>query len=96
MYWEIAKDFMSPIIAMLLGFLLSRKTRKVEVDKGAASVDSDELDNVEKAIKIWREMSKDLEARLKLALDEIHELRDKVKKCQEHSLSIKPIEKDEN
>lgn len=55
--------------SVLTGFLtwfFSRKKQKAEVT-------TNELDNVEKAAKIWRELSEDLEKRLK---EEIRELRE--------------------
>ncbi|KAF5060794.1 hypothetical protein SDC9_23461 [bioreactor metagenome] len=50
----------------IITWLLSRRKYKAETT-------TNELDNVEKAAKIWRELSEDLEKRLK---DEIRELRE--------------------
>ena len=54
------------LLTAITTWIFSRKKYKAETK-------SNELDNVEKAAKIWRELSEDLEKRLK---DDIRELRD--------------------
>jgi chromosome segregation ATPase len=59
-------------------WLFSRKKYKAETT-------GNELDNVEKAAKIWRELSEDLEKRLK---DEIRELRSENQTIQDRFLRL--------
>lgn len=53
-----------------LATLRSQKVRaKAEAKGASASAESQELDNVEKAIRIWREMAESLKAELQDLLD---------------------------
>ena len=62
----------------IVTWFLSRRKYKAETT-------ANELDNVEKAAKIWRELSEDLEKRLK---DEIRELREENSSIQERFSTV--------
>ena len=65
--------FLGPILASIVTFFFSR--RKLSVD-----VQSQELDNTAKIVKLWREMSAEMEARLG---EQIAVLRAKNKELEE-------------
>jgi len=52
------------IIISLLTFVLTRRKYLKEVEKAGAEIDANEIDNVEKAARIWRQLSEDITARL--------------------------------
>ena len=54
------------VLVSLITFLLTRKKYRVDVD-------STELDNVEKATRIWRELSEELNKRLTADLNALRE-----------------------
>ncbi len=66
------------LITALTTWFLSRR-------KYQAEAKSNELDNLEKAVKIWRELSEDLEKRLKT---DIHQLRDENINIQERFTTV--------
>jgi septal ring factor EnvC (AmiA/AmiB activator) len=82
-----AIELISVFLNLLLGggliaiFTMRAQKRKVtaEAEKEVASADSIELDNVEKAIKIWREMAETLKTEL--------EKRDKDYRTMQEQLS---------
>jgi len=52
------------IIMSLVTFFLTRRKYLKEVDKAETEIVSNEIDNVEKATRIWRQLSEDITARL--------------------------------
>lgn len=60
------KDFLY-IIGAVVSFFVGKRLRKLNVQKEEVSVQAGELDNVEAALKIYRTMLNDLQARLKEA-----------------------------
>jgi uncharacterized protein HemX len=74
-------------IVTLITLKQQKKRSQGEADQAAAQADSIELNNVEKAIEIWREIATDLKLKLKEAeeksdrmADEIAQLRTEVKR----------------
>lgn len=61
------------LLIIIPSFLTAVTTWILSRRKYIAQTQSNELDNMEKAVKIWRDLSLDLEQRLKV---EIRELRD--------------------
>lgn len=66
---EVILQYGSPIITMLLGWLLGLKVQK-------AQVKTTELENVQQAITIWREVAEDLEKKLIESDQKVKELSD--------------------
>ena len=62
---EALVNFLFPIITMVGGWFIGRKKQVAETKTAEAGAKTAELDNVEKAIKIWREMSASLEEKFK-------------------------------
>jgi len=54
----------SSILLSVITFFLARRKYLKEVDKAETEIVSNEIDNVEKATRIWRQLSEDITARL--------------------------------
>jgi len=72
------------VVTLLLGWLFGRRQQ-------TAQVKTTELDNVEKAIKIWREMSADLEAKLNTHIESNNAL---IQRNNELEAEIRLLRKD--
>lgn len=95
MEWEILERFLSPLAALFIGWVLSSRKRKKDIEAAATEIETKELNNIDKALEIWRKLSGDLERQLKEAFEEIRELREKVRECEHHrakEISIKDAE----
>lgn len=73
---------LSAAIGAALMFLINKR-------KELATTRNSELDNVEKAVSIWRNMTVDLEERIKLLQGEISELRKNVIELQLENQTLK-------
>lgn len=62
--WTIANVLASGGLVTLFTLRSARQKAAAEAKKVEAGVDADELDNVEKAIAIWRKMAEDLQVAL--------------------------------
>jgi len=79
MFTEILMIVVPSSIASVIAWILGRRKYKAETR-------SSELDNVEKAAKIWRELSEQLEGRLK---HDINELKSENGKMREENNLIR-------
>lgn len=66
---EHISEGVSALLGGAIGWLLTRK-------KQAADLKGTELDNVEDAVKIWRELAEGFESRFKLLESEVKALRE--------------------
>ena len=55
----------------MLTFFFTRRKYQTEVKKAALEADSSEIDNVDKAIRIWRQLSEDIKTRLTQDIEEL-------------------------
>ncbi len=65
----------SSLITAIAGWLFSRK-------KQAAEIRSTEVDNVDKATKIWRDLAQELRDELSLLIKENAEMKQEIKKLE--------------
>lgn len=70
---EVLMVVVPGVVMSVLTWFLARRKNKAEAT-------TNELDNVEKAIKIWRELSSDLNVRLTKEIDELRTENCKLKK----------------
>lgn len=68
---ELITSGISAFITALLTFFMTRKKYLTEVKKADTEVDSSEIDNVDKAIRIWRQLSEDIKERLTQDIEEL-------------------------
>lgn len=54
-YAPVITSVITSVVAALVTWFFARRKNRAEASKYQAEADSNELDNVEKAIKIWRE-----------------------------------------
>ena len=78
------------------GFLITlitlraqRKRAKGEADQAAALADGTELDNVEKAIRIWREMAQSLEAELRSTREKVDAMQKQIEELQREVVTLR-------
>ncbi len=68
---EILTSVIPPIFSAIITFFLTRRKYMAEVRKASVEVETNEIDNIEKAARIWRELSEDITARLKEDIDQL-------------------------
>ncbi|HLN52747.1 MAG TPA: hypothetical protein VK212_03495 [Lentimicrobium sp.] len=68
---ELITSTVSAAITAILTFILTRRKYHTEVKKADKEADSSEIDNVEKAIRIWRQLSEDIKVRLTQDIEEL-------------------------
>ncbi len=61
---------------VIVGKIWEQNKSKAEADKIAAESDGQELDNVAKAVKIWRELANELQKSVEQLTKEVHSLRE--------------------
>ena len=78
------------------GFLITlitlraqRKRAKGEADQAMALANSTELDNVEKAIRIWREMAQSLEAELRSTREKVDAMQKQIEELQREVVTLR-------
>ena len=59
------------ILSALITFFLTRRKFMAEVKKATVETDANEIDNIEKAARIWRQLSEDITARLTADIDQL-------------------------
>jgi len=59
------------LLLSLITFFLTRRKYLAEVELAHSGITSSELDNVEKAAKIWRELSEELRVRLSKDIEDL-------------------------
>lgn len=79
-------DVLIPLIASALGALWGKKTER---KKAQADLSGVELDNVDKAVRIWRGLAETLEAKVDELINEIHELRAEMEKLRKENVELK-------
>lgn len=60
-------------ITSLITYFLTRKKNVADVKKINAEVEANEIDNVERVAKIWRQLSEDLKEKLSYEIDVLRE-----------------------
>lgn len=75
-------EIITAIISAFVAWFFSRKKQQMEVQ-------ANELDNVEKAVRIYREVADDLSKQLKTAITELNEAK---KELDEARQTIKELE----
>ncbi len=68
---DILISVFPPFVSALITFFLTRRKYMAEVKKAGVEVETNEIDNIEKAARIWRELSEDITARLKEDIDQL-------------------------
>ena len=68
---ELITSSITALISVAATFFLTRRKYLSEVRKTDSEVDSSEIDNVDKAIKIWRQLSEDIKERLTADIEEL-------------------------
>lgn len=70
---ELITSAISTVITALITFIFTRRKYLTEVKKADKEIDSSEIDNVEKAIRIWRQLSEDIKIRLTQDIEELRQ-----------------------
>lgn len=70
---ELLTSTLSAAITALVTFIFTRRKYLTDVKKVDAEVDSSEIDNVDKAIRIWRQLSEDIKVRLTQDIEELRQ-----------------------
>lgn len=84
-----ATSIITSLISLLFGGgIATLVTIKSIKGKAAAEVKTVELDNVQEAVKIWREMAESLNGELKKANDDREALKDEIKESQKERAEI--------
>lgn len=60
-----------PILSAVITFLLTRRKYVTEVKKADVEVEANEIDNIDKAARIWRELSENITARLTADIEQL-------------------------
>ncbi len=68
---ELITSSITALLSAVATFILTRKKYIAEIKKADTEVDSSEIDNVDKAIKIWRQLSEDIKERLTQDIEEL-------------------------
>lgn len=77
------------ILTAVAGFIGNIIGKKTERKKARAELDGLELDNVGKAVKIWKELSEVLQAKVDELIEEIHELRREIEVLRKENANLK-------
>lgn len=77
------------LLIFLLGSYYQKKKNRVEIDKLKAEVEGQELSNIDRAVKIWRELAEGLERTVDDLREECHKLREEVKQLRTENYSLK-------
>lgn len=77
------------LLTAVAGFIGNLIGKKTERKKARAELDGIELDNVGKAVKIWKELSEVLQAKVDELIDEIHELRKEIEILRIENATLK-------
>lgn len=87
----------SSFISAALGWLISRHKTKAEVKQMYANVEKSELENVIKAVSIWRGIAEDLANQVKQLSIKCTQLTDDIEKLRQQNrllkIEIKKLEK---
>ncbi|MGE5446766.1 MAG: hypothetical protein ACM3PR_00285 [Bacteroidales bacterium] len=59
------------LLTAFMTFIVTRRKYLAEVRKENVAVDSNEIDNIEKAARIWRQLSEDVRSRLTADIDQM-------------------------
>lgn len=86
---EISTIITALITTILGGGLGSFLTLKAQRKKAEAEADTNELENVEKAIAIWKQMAQDLKIELENSRQESQAFRDKSKQLEDQVEALK-------
>lgn len=70
---ELITSTLSAALTAMITFFLTRRKYLTEVRKVDKEADSSEIDNVEKAIRIWRQLSEDIKTRLTQDIEELRQ-----------------------
>ena len=68
---EIITASIPTAVTALITYLLTRRKYLVDVKKAKAEAKGNEIDNVEKAVKIWRELTEDLKVHFKTDISDL-------------------------
>lgn len=68
---EILITIIPPVVSALVTFMLTRRKYVTDVNKAKVEVETNEIDNVEKAARIWRELSENITARLTADIEQL-------------------------
>ncbi|MBV5336902.1 MAG: hypothetical protein J0653_02625 [Deltaproteobacteria bacterium] len=83
---ETIIGFLAPVISALAAYVFARR-------KNVADAQASELDNVDKAVTIWRKLAEQLEANLKCEMDSLRranaELREQIDKLSEENSELR-------
>lgn len=77
---EILIASIPSIISAFITFFFTRRKYQAEVQKANVETDTNEIDNIEKAARIWRQLSEDITARL---TSDINQLRTENQRTRE-------------
>lgn len=75
MDWQLVSTVLSPVFASALTYVFARNRNRADIRKVNVEVDGAEIENMEKALKIWKLMVDDLSIRISALRKEIEELR---------------------
>lgn len=70
---EMLTASLPALFTMVATYLFTRRKYKVEVKKASLEADSTEIENLDRATKIWRELSEDVTKRLTSDIDQLRE-----------------------
>ena len=68
---EIITASIPTAVTALITYFLTRRKYLVDVKKAKAEAKGNEIDNVEKAVKIWRELTEDLKVHFKTDISDL-------------------------
>jgi peptidoglycan hydrolase CwlO-like protein len=89
---DTAAVIIPTIVTAVVGFLAGRRKERADLEKTQAEVNASELENVEKAITIWRKLAEDMAAQVNELKTQVHELTEQVAKLtQENRLLTEEI-----
>lgn len=90
---EIITAAIPTIISAVITFLLTRRKYLAEVRKTVVEVDTNEIDNLDKAAKIWRELSEEIKTRLSEDIEDLRyenlKIRDKLNILSRENSSLR-------
>jgi peptidoglycan hydrolase CwlO-like protein len=68
------------IVTAVVGFVAGRRKERADIEKTQAEVNASELENVEKAITIWRKLAEDMAAQVTELKEQVRALTEQVGK----------------
>jgi peptidoglycan hydrolase CwlO-like protein len=89
---DFLKDSASVIIpaiaTAIISFLAGRRKERADLEKTQSEINASEIENVEKAITIWRKLAEDMAAQVNELKVQVHELTEQVERLRNENRSL--------